>query len=451
MLQLADAALNQATEQSDAKLQSTLDAQKSAFAREQSAALAAAAAEHQNALEAAVAEAESRCEARLQIRVKEMEFEARAMLSETESKQQTAMQQQAFEARMTELQTLQKSLQSEKDTLFSLEERMEVMVAERVATMNENIPITQHQAILQQKLQEGEALASKLRAELLAKCEAEQEAAVTAAEVKRHDEYLEAINALKATISNMERTTADAKSRETDQERKMKDAQSVADKLQVAITEQRGEVAAMRTEISQLQRAAAEDEQIKAKLRHESEVASKHLLAVEDELRGQQEVQERLQKMLEDERRAWKAKVESEAHTRHDAETHASSLEATAAQVPLLTAELQKKEEALSKLEADKVEFMANLDRTMAQLTESVERREAATVEEVKQAAEKHIASVESQWREKHEAHVEQSAGQISSLKLALEKAQDMHEYTVSSVKKDHVSFSKLAPCVCGK
>jgi hypothetical protein len=80
-----------------------------------------------------------------------------------------------------------------------------------------------------------------------------------------------------------------------------------------------------------------------------------------------------------------------------------------------------------------------------------VERREAATVEEVKQAAEKHIASVESQWREKYEAHVEQSAGQISSLKLALEKAQDMHEYTVSSVKKDHVSFSLFAPRLCGK
>ena len=33
------------------------------------------------------------------------------------------------EARMTELHSLQKSLQSEKDTLFTLEERMEQMVS----------------------------------------------------------------------------------------------------------------------------------------------------------------------------------------------------------------------------------------------------------------------------------------------------------------------------------
>jgi hypothetical protein len=370
-----------------------------------------------------------------------MEFEARAMLSESENKQQTAMQQQAFEARMTELHTLQKSLQSEKDTLFSLEERMEVMVAERVATMNENIPISQHQAILQEKLRESEVLAAKLRDEMLAKLEAEQVAAVGAAEAKRHDEYLEAISALKSTISNMEHTVADAKSRETDQERKMKEAMSVSDKLQVTITEQRGEASAMRTEISQLQRSVAEDEQIKLKLRHESEVASKHLLAVEDELRGQHEAQQRLQQMLEDERRAWKAKVETEAHARHDAETHASGLEADAAQVSLLTAELHKKEETLRKLEQDKVHFMANLDRTMAQLTESVERREAATVEEVKQAAEKQLASLESQWREKHDGYVQQAEGQIESLKLALEKAQDDYEHTISAIKKDHVSL----------
>ena len=47
-----------------------------------------------------------------------------------------------------------------------LEERMEQMVSDRVATMNENIPITQHQAILREKLSESEARAVALRQEL---------------------------------------------------------------------------------------------------------------------------------------------------------------------------------------------------------------------------------------------------------------------------------------------
>ena len=97
----ADVALSQAMEQSDAKLQSTLDAQVSAFAREKSAALAAAAVEHQTLVESSLAEAESKADGRMQARVKEVEFEARALLSETETRQQTALQQQAFEARMT--------------------------------------------------------------------------------------------------------------------------------------------------------------------------------------------------------------------------------------------------------------------------------------------------------------------------------------------------------------
>ena len=90
---------------------------------------------------------------------------------------------------------------------------------------------------------------------------------------------------------------------------------------------------------------------------------------------------------------------------------------------------------------------MANLDRTMAQLTESVGRREATTIEQVKQAAEKHVATVELQWREKHEAYIEQSSGQISSLKQALQNAQDMHEHAVSSAKKELVSCI-IASCL---
>ena len=67
------------------------------------------------------------------------------------------------------------------------------MVAERVATMNENIPIAQHQAILAEKLHESSNLDTKLRSELLVKLEAEQQAAVGAAEVViciAIDEYL---------------------------------------------------------------------------------------------------------------------------------------------------------------------------------------------------------------------------------------------------------------------
>ena len=113
-------------------------------------------------------------------------------------------------------------------------------------------------------------------------------------------------------------------------------------------------------------------------------------------------------------------------------------------QVPLLTAELHKKDESLRKLEQDKMHFMGNLDRTMAQLTESVEKREQASIEEVKQAAEKQIRIVEAQWREKHKEHVEAAGVQIESLKLALEKAHDMHEYAVGSVQKDHLSERAL-------
>ena len=117
-------------------------------------------------MSAAVSAAEAEADKRLAARVKEVEFDHRALLAESESKQQTTMQQQLFEARMTELHSLQKSLQSEKDTLFTLEERMEQMVSDRVATMNENIPITQHQAILREKLSESEARAVALRQEL---------------------------------------------------------------------------------------------------------------------------------------------------------------------------------------------------------------------------------------------------------------------------------------------
>ena len=179
-------------------------------------------------MSAAVSAAEAEADKRLAARVKEVEFDHRALLAESESKQQTTMQQQLFgaptprstrlfvnktslstrlrcrkdffqqdlvlkplsssllveksrfeaakrlsvvgvaEARMTELHSLQKSLQSEKDTLFTLEERMEQMVSDRVATMNENIPITQHQAILREKLSESEARAVALRQELCA-------------------------------------------------------------------------------------------------------------------------------------------------------------------------------------------------------------------------------------------------------------------------------------------
>ena len=45
-----------------------------------------------------------------------------------------------------------------------------------------------------------------------------------------------------------------------------------------------------------------------------------------------------------------------------------------ASQVVVLKTELAKKEEALRRMEQDKVHFMGNLDKTMAELTESVEK-----------------------------------------------------------------------------
>ena len=140
------------------------------------------------------------------------------------------------------------------------------------------------------------------------------------------------------------------------------------DACQITITEIRGELGVKQSEIGTLQKVAAEDDQIKTTLRQEAELASKHLLGVEAELRGAHESQQRLQQMLEDERRAWKAKVEAEAQARHDAETHAAEKESDASQVMVLKTELAKKEEALRRMEQDKVHFMGNLDKTMAEL-----------------------------------------------------------------------------------
>ena len=279
----------------------------------------------------------------------------------------------------------------------------------------------------------------------LAKCEAEQEAAVTAVEAKRHEEYNEAIAALKSNLATMQQAVDEAKSREADAERKTHEMSANRDACQITITEIRGELGVKQSEIGTLQKVAAEDDQIKTTLRQEAELASKHLLGVEAELRGAHESQQRLQQMLEDERRAWKAKVEAEAQARHDAETHAAEKESDASQVVVLKTELAKKEEALRRMEQDKVHFMGNLDKTMAELTESVERREAATVEEVKQAAEKHIASVTEQWRTKHDEYVEASRGQLESLRTALDKAETTHVATLESLRKDHANGQALA------
>ena len=73
---------------------------------------------------------------------------------------------------------------------------------------------------------------------------------------------MEAIEALKCTIMNMENAVKDSKARETSLERNMADMESAADKLKMVIVELRGEGSATRTEISQLQRSVADDEQV---------------------------------------------------------------------------------------------------------------------------------------------------------------------------------------------
>ena len=55
------------------------------------------------------------------------------------SEHKDAVQQQLFEARMGELRSVQKALHDEKDTLFTLEERLRSMVESRVVEAKEKL------------------------------------------------------------------------------------------------------------------------------------------------------------------------------------------------------------------------------------------------------------------------------------------------------------------------
>jgi hypothetical protein len=152
--------------------------------------------QHEIELEQKLAEHESQWEHTLASRLREAELDHKYALAENDSAHQHTMQQHVFDARMAELQSLQQALQDEKDTLFTLEERLQGMVEERVATLKDSLHVTEHETILGAHVAAIEQNHNTAKHHQAMTHEKTLSDAISHAETRKHAEFTEQITEL---------------------------------------------------------------------------------------------------------------------------------------------------------------------------------------------------------------------------------------------------------------
>ena len=239
----------------------------------------------------------------------------------------------------------------------------------------------------------------------------------------------------KFKLESVSTIASDEKALRTDAENIGRELTVSRDSLVKEISDLKSQQTDDRYRMQHLQQVSRQDESENARLMQEGESLLNRVSSTEMELSNLKRLHHTLEKQLDEERSAWTKKVDKESRNRREAESRAKDI---VEKLVVVEAKLAHSNELLGQMENDKVQFMADLDKTMGTLTDSVQKREHDRVADFEQRSKADANRIEQQWRQKYEDEKKASAGQIEVLKLDIETLRTDSRHAADMALRDN-------------